>query len=143
MTQPFSQELQTFLSGRKLLLTEIPFPKALIQKHLDNNFIASLSGITQNNKPQCERCGNTFPYLFAQFPCANCQTNCTYCRNCLMMGRVSTCTPLYHWIGPPPEMDLTESVLEWSGTLSPGQQTASKRVIAAVYTRSELLVWAV
>ncbi|MDH5161272.1 DEAD/DEAH box helicase [Heyndrickxia oleronia] len=143
MTQPFSQELQTFLSGRKLLLTEIPFPKALIQKHLDNKFIAALPGITQNNKPQCERCGNTFPHLFAQFPCANCQTNCTYCRNCIMMGRVSTCTPLYHWIGPLPEMDLTEYALEWSGTLSPGQQTASKRVIEAIHTRSELLVWAV
>src|SRR5690606_27188817 len=67
----------------------------------------------------------------------------TYCRKCFMMGRVSTCTPLVSWTGPIPDMELHESPLRWNGTLSPGQQEASARVVQAIDENNELLVWAV
>ncbi|MEK5520184.1 DNA/RNA helicase, partial [Heyndrickxia sp. FSL W8-0423] len=140
MSAEFPSELQTFLTGRKLLQNEIPFPQKLITLHEKNGYISSTPGITTQ---KCERCGNTATHLFAKFPCAKCQKECTYCRNCIMMGRVSTCTPLYQWTGPAPTIKIEESPLQWDGTLSPGQRTASEKVQSAIQTKSELLVWAV
>lgn len=140
LSAEFSSELQTFLTGRKLLQNEIPFPQKLITLHEKNGYISSTPGITTQ---KCERCGNTATNLFAKFPCAKCQKECTYCRNCIMMGRVSTCTPLYQWTGPAPTIRIEESPLQWDGTLSPGQQTASEKVKTAIQTKSDLLVWAV
>lgn len=136
----FSPEIQSFLTGRMLLKDEIPFPEKLINQHQERGYIKTHPGITHQ---KCERCSNTSPHLFAQFPCSRCHNVCTYCRNCIMMGRVSTCTPLYYWTGPPPIFQTIDSPLEWDGTLSPGQQTASNKVKDAIQTKSELLVWAV
>ncbi len=58
------------------------------------------------------------------------------------MGRVSECTPLISWCGPK-LTNTTHHRLEWSGTLSKGQQLASDRVVKAVQNRDSLLVWAV
>ncbi|MCL9797465.1 DEAD/DEAH box helicase family protein, partial [Frankia sp. AgKG'84/4] len=67
----------------------------------------------------------------------------TYCRACIMMGRVSECSLLYSWSGPSFLFDIPAHVLAWEGTLSEGQRTASERVTAAVHKGEELLVWAV
>lgn len=60
-----------------------------------------------------------------------------------MMGRVTACTPLIGWNGPPPEHPLPAKILEWQGKLSEGQKAASDRVVEAVQQNNELLVWAV
>lgn len=60
-----------------------------------------------------------------------------------MMGKISECTPLISWNGPPPEQPLPANILEWDGKLSAGQQTASDRVVEAIQQNLELLVWAV
>ncbi len=62
-----------------------------------------------------------------------------------MMGRVSTCTVLYRWIGPSPmPCEKNEQpLLRWPGKLSPGQQIASEAVVNAVKSKEDLLVWAV
>ncbi|MFK4997167.1 DEAD/DEAH box helicase family protein [Bacillus sp. N9] len=61
-----------------------------------------------------------------------------------MMGRVSTCTYLYHWIGPVKSFSKTASTyLNWQGQLSIGQDHASKAVIDVIETANELTVWAV
>lgn len=140
LTTTYSPELQLFLTGRSLLQSEIPYPEELIQHHLEKGYITSSPGLT---KQTCERCGNTAAHRFASFPCANCQKPCTYCRNCIMMGRVSTCTPLYTWIGPAPPFKIKGSPLVWEGSLSPGQKTVSEKVKAAILTKSEVLIWAV
>ncbi|MEL3970953.1 DEAD/DEAH box helicase family protein [Rossellomorea oryzaecorticis] len=59
-----------------------------------------------------------------------------------MMGRVSECTPLITWTGPPPT-NHDQLIFDWQGTLSPAQQEASDRVVGAVKTNDNLLVWAV
>lgn len=136
----FSPELQHHLFGRQLLATEIPFSDEVLQTHIKEGYVAQTSGI-QNMT--CLRCGNQNKHLFYTFPCALCGQSCTYCRSCIMMGRVSECTPLYTWIGPKPDMPIPEQVMAWSGALSDGQQTASNRVKQAILKNEEVLVWAV
>jgi len=61
-----------------------------------------------------------------------------------MMGRVSTCTPLYHWTGPEPLSPSAEkTTLVWEGELSTGQLPAAEAVSKAVENRNDLLIWAV
>lgn len=90
---------------------------------------------------QCNRCGNSDSELLAVFPCARCGKKCMYCRACIMMGRVSECTPLYGWSGEMTEIVATP--LQWNGSLSDGQQVVSDRVVGAIMNNEELLVWAV
>lgn len=129
--------LRNILVGKQLLREEIPF------ELVDSPFITKRPGIEFGKKGHayCCRCGNSDPELLAEFPCAWCKKKCVYCRACIMMGRVSECTPLYGWGG-----EMTEIVaapLQWSGTLSVGQQVASDRVVEAIVSNKELLVWAV
>lgn len=141
----YSSELQQFLSGRSLLAQELPFTEDIIHDHLANGFLKANPGIQTNKKGKsCRRCANLIYRLFASFPCAICKKACYYCRKCIMMGKVSTCTSLYNWSGPPMPSIQTESCdLIWNGTLSSGQQTASDAVKQAIESRTELLVWAV
>ncbi|MFD2679299.1 DEAD/DEAH box helicase [Bacillus seohaeanensis] len=142
-TFPYAKALQLFLSGRALLLDEIPFNLTQLHNHYKNGYISYTIGLTTTPNPHCYRCGNAKPHLFAKFHCHRCQATCTYCRNCIMMGRVSECTPLIKWTGPQPLPSQQLEPLYWNGTLSEGQQTASEKVIEAVHNNSSLLVWAV
>jgi competence protein ComFA len=129
--------LRNILAGKQLLREEIPF------EIVDSPFIFKRPGIKFDKKGRahCNRCGNSDSELLAEFPCARCGKKCVYCRSCIMMGRVSECTPLYGWSGEMPEIDATP--LQWNGSLSDGQQVASDRVVEAVAHDEELLVWAV
>ncbi len=125
------------LAGKQLLREEIPF------ELVESPLISKRSGIKFDKKGRacCNRCGNSDMELLAEFPCARCGKKCTYCRACIMMGRVSECTPLYGWSGELPEIDATP--LQWKGSLSDGQRVASDRVVEAVACDEELLIWAV
>lgn len=142
---PYNRELQQILRGKQLLLENLPQPLEEIHQHYENGYITYRKGIIKTkSKTVCARCGNKDSSLFAGFPCAKCgEKECTYCRKCIMMGRVSECTPLIGWCGPEPIRELNEHPLEWTGTLSPGQQIASDHVKKAVIENRELLVWAV
>lgn len=135
---PFSSELQSYLSGRSLLIDEIPFPIQVLHEHYVNGYVSYEKGVDTG---LCHRCGNNKPHLFATFHCSRCHTQCTYCRNCIMMGRVSECTPLLRWNGPGPESPSV--TFDWSGTLSEAQKAASEQMISAIQTNTDLLVWAV
>ncbi len=138
----YNPDLQKMLTGKQLLLDELPFPLEEIQQHYENGYLVYRKGI---NHPQltCTRCGNRNPSWFAEISCSRCGEVEVYCRKCLMTGRVSECTPLISWTGPEPEFNVSNNPLEWDGRLSEGQQIASKRVVKAVEKSSELLVWAV
>lgn len=145
--QSFSTEVQRFLAGRSLLASELPFSIEKINEYVGRGLIDVTPGVIPSLKAwQCTRCANETPRLFASFPCATCNKDCMYCRNCIMMGRVSTCTMLYHWAGPNPDSasaDNGRSLLNWDGQLSEGQEAASKAAINAVNKQEELLIWAV
>jgi competence protein ComFA len=140
----FNPALQEFLTGKQLLVDELPFSLDEIQNHYENGYLTYRKAIINiGKKPACVRCGNKDLSWFASFPCARCGETCLYCRKCLMMGRVSSCSLLLGWKGPPPPTILPEQPLAWSGTLSAGQKTASDQVVGAVQHNKELLVWAV
>ncbi|HAF0292509.1 TPA: DEAD/DEAH box helicase, partial [Salmonella enterica subsp. enterica serovar Typhimurium var. 5-] len=132
------------LAGKQLLIDDLPFSLEEIQEHYDNGQLTYRKGIElENHKLKCSRCGTTDPDWFAEFPCARCGETDVYCRKCLMMGRVSGCTPLISWKGEEPGFHVDKDLLVWTGQLSEGQAIASLRVVQAVKSSSELLVWAV
>ncbi|MFO1444406.1 DEAD/DEAH box helicase [Bacillus sp. Bva_UNVM-123] len=149
----YNQELQQQLSGRQLLLDDLHCPIADIQLHYENGYLIYRKGIAyKKNKPSCVRCGNKDKRYFAKFPCAKCgEEECLYCRKCIMMGRISSCSPLLSWTGPWPFLKESlstkekncNSYLTWNGTLSKGQNIASEQVVAAINQNEEFLVWAV
>jgi competence protein ComFA len=141
---PFNPDLQLLLTGKQLILDDLPFTLEEIQQHYENGYVTYRKGIEYGrNHSTCSRCGNQEENWFAQFPCSRCQEICLYCRKCLMMGRISACTPLIGWNGPMPVHAVPESILGWKGKLSDGQQAASNDVVESVINNHELLVWAV
>ena len=140
----FNPELQKLLTGKQLLLDDIPYSLDEIQDYYQNGYLTYRKGIEYNGKqPICTRCGNKDLHWFAYFPCSRCGETCLYCRYCLMMGRISECTPLLGWNGPVPDTLLPEQVMAWQGTLSYGQMVASQHVVEAIKQNQEHLIWAV
>lgn len=141
---PYSCELQLLLTGKQLLLEDIPHPLNEIQAHYENGYVTYRKGIYYiGKKPVCMRCGNKDQQMFAIFPCSRCGENCLYCRHCIMMGRISECTPLIGWNGPALHTTLPQKIMAWTGILSEGQRVASDKVVEAIMQKKEWLVWAV
>ncbi|MBH0161702.1 DEAD/DEAH box helicase [Fictibacillus sp. 26RED30] len=143
-TFQFEKKLQQILYGKQLLFDELSFTINQIQKHYENGYVKYSTGISKtSNGYLCSRCGNEKNRLFAMFSCFRCKNdNCVYCRNCIMMGRVSQCTPLVSWIGPKVNGFL-ENNLNWNGELSSGQQLASEEFVERIGNDGEFLIWAV
>ncbi|MFC0236479.1 DEAD/DEAH box helicase [Fictibacillus phosphorivorans] len=143
-TFQYDEKLQQTLSGKSLLFDELPFTLDQIQKHYENGYVKYSPGICKtSNGYLCSRCGNEKSRLFAMFSCFRCKNdNCAYCRNCIMMGRVSQCTPLISWSGPKVKWPH-ENNLIWDGELSSGQQVASHKFADNIGSEGELLIWAV
>lgn len=140
----FDQDLQHYLTGKRLLADELPFSQDTLQTHYQNGYLKLDYGVhSTKGGTQCNRCGNNDKNLFASFNCARCHQPCTYCRHCIMMGRVSECTPLISWNGPQLRTIDHHVNLSWEGTLSKGQQLASDKVVQAIHNKTSLLVWAV
>ncbi|WP_062237752.1 DEAD/DEAH box helicase [Fictibacillus sp. FJAT-27399] len=142
---PFSAELQASLSGKLLLFEELPYSIDVIHEHYLNGCLAYEKGIEEaGGSFVCKRCGNDKPRLFSSFSCFRCkERECVYCRKCLVMGRVSQCTPLVRWCGPEVEWKVNEVRLEWEGKLSAAQRKASDELVSRVGGKGELLIWAV
>lgn len=143
---PFDQDLCLFLSGRELLLDELPFPLPLIKEHASKGFIKIEPALIMGKgKLHCQRCGSDSQALFASYHCARCQKNCHYCRRCLTMGAAKACSSLVTWTGPPllPIVDNGHSLCEWEGTLSDAQDHAAKKLVRAVQGLEDFLLWAV
>jgi competence protein ComFA len=142
---PYDKTLQQVLSGRMLLLDEMPQTSATILDHYENGYVNVHPGIIKKKYGYaCSRCGNDEEQLFASFSCYRCKSShCVYCRNCIMMGRISMCTPLFSWTGPEVDWPKSKNELKWEGELSDGQQAASDRFVEQVGKRGELLIWAV
>ncbi|HEX7064423.1 MAG TPA: DEAD/DEAH box helicase [Bacillales bacterium] len=140
----FSKPLQHFLQGKQLLLDELPFSLELIHEHYLHGYAAYSAGIiSENGQYACHRCGNHVQRRFGSFPCSRCGEICIYCRECIMMGRVSMCTPLVCWCGPEALDSDQDRPLAWGGELSASQLKASDRLVSAVGKGEELLIWAV
>lgn len=159
-TQPrpsFSEELQSFLYGRECLIEELPFPAEIIERNREIGAVALVPGIEIrpasasifSAKPRfrCRRCGNDHPDFFSAYSCARCRKTCVYCRRCLSMGVVKSCSLLATWIGPAPSAPLFKTkngrLCEWKGALSELQRQAAEKLAAAVQRKQSFLIWAV
>jgi len=141
----FSKQLQLFLIGRALLIEEVPFSLEEIHEHVKHGYIRYIPGqkMSQDKKEIiCQRCCNTDLSYFAEMYCSRCHSKCLYCRRCIMMGRVSTCTPLLIWVADPPLFTFP-NCLKFEGKLSPLQKKASNKVIKTIVEGGNLLLWAV
>lgn len=139
----FHRDLQRLLVGRLLLLEEIPFSLEVIHDHGVHGYIRYEKGIlVEGREYVCQRCRNSASHLFGTFPCARCGEACVYCRQCIMMGRVSQCTPLVRWKGPDPSFSFPDA-LRWRGQLSYAQEEAAERIVATIEEKTDLLIWAV
>ncbi|SDN02312.1 competence protein ComFA [Fictibacillus solisalsi] len=141
----FNTTLQAELAGKLLLLDELSLSLNEVHDHYDHGYIRYNKGIdNEQGKWKCNRCGNNEPRLFASFSCYRCkEMQCVYCRNCIMMGRVSQCTPLVSWIGPSLNWKDRNCESVWEGMLSSAQENASLRLEEKIGVKDELLIWAV
>lgn len=148
MTNTFDPSVRDFLAGRIWLRLHTPFPIETIDAHITSRHIKTIQGITSTKayahqtKHFCNRCENTLLSRFTTFDCAKCEGPCTYCRHCLKMGRVSTCTELIVWNGEQP-IYPTAHIIAWQGTLTPRQQKASNELTASNSKRIPHLIHAV
>jgi competence protein ComFA len=141
-TSPTFYELQKMLTGKQLMLEELPFSKDEIQQYHDHGYLLYRKGFNRKEMT-CTKCGTTGSSWFAELPCTRCGKVELYCRKCLMMGRISECTTLISWAGPDLKFRVVDKPLLWDGQLSAGQAAASQQVLEAVKNSAELLVWAV
>lgn len=145
-----NEQLQQFLTGRIWLRAHTPFPREVIDDHIRSGHIHLKPGIEtiqshsifQSNKYICNRCHNTNPSLFYSFPCSRCNKTCTYCRHCIRMGRVSSCSELMTWAKKPAN-GTKKDVFNWSGQLTPLQQKASEELLCSVQNNQSHLLHAV
>ncbi|SFQ24535.1 DEAD/DEAH box helicase family protein [Salibacterium halotolerans] len=131
-------------SGKELLQEEMDIDSRTLNELLITGWIQARPGLLPRKTGyRCRRCGNSRRNRFGVVSCARCGRDCAYCRHCVQMGRICACSILYSWTATPVYSKAEEPVLQWQGTLSPGQQRASRAVVQAVENKSELLVWAV
>ncbi|NYF23916.1 DEAD/DEAH box helicase [Sporosarcina sp. JAI121] len=148
MANTFDPSVRDFLAGRIWLRLHTPFPIETIDAHIQSQHIKTIPGIkttkTYANQTRhiCNRCENTIQSRFTTFDCAKCEGPCTYCRHCLKMGRVSTCTELIVWNAEQP-IYPTNHTLAWQGILTPRQQQASNELTESNTKRIPHLIHAV
>lgn len=137
-------QLANKFDGKLLLRNEIPIAPSKFNNLLKYHLFTSQSSIKKSCfQIRCIRCNNNKHSLFGMFPCAKCHNTHLYCRKCIMMGRVSECEMLYSWSGPRFRWPKHRAACTWDGELTFFQRHASKRVVQAIETKTELLVWAV
>jgi len=145
------QQVTQFLTGRIWLREHAPFPREVIDAHIESGHIHLKPGIDshqstflfwQLKKYVCNRCHNSNQTLFHTFDCARCNKKCVYCRHCIRMNRVSSCSELILW-NKEPAHGVKLHEFNWSGTLTPLQQKASEELLTSVERNESHLLHAV
>ncbi|WP_088809730.1 MULTISPECIES: DEAD/DEAH box helicase [Listeria] len=105
--------------------------------HLEN-YEALPSIVETDVSPFCFRCGNNQAERFANLP-----SNERYCRNCLLMKRVSSLQKFYYQKPAETERIYFEAPLMWEGVLSFAQQRGADAILNAIQEQKSLLLWSV
>lgn len=135
------QVIPDFLIGRIWIKDHMPFSEQVMSKLIQRNIVQTIQGISMHPVLKCNRCHNTNRAFFATFRCAKCQKTCIYCRHCIRMGRIASCTTLVTWIGNTNKRYYKKShQFQWQGTLTDQQQKAAHELIKSLQqNRSHLL----
>ncbi|MDQ0429019.1 competence protein ComFA [Planomicrobium stackebrandtii] len=134
------KQIEEFLTGRVWLRNFTPFTKEQIDKAVSDGSVSVSPGITDGR--QCARCLEKSTKKIVPFFCAACNAICYYCRHCIKMGRISSCTELITWALPSTISPQSHS-FHWNGSLTPLQQRASQEVQASLLQKNDHLVYAV
>ena len=138
------QQAQT-LSGKRLLRSEIQLSEIEFEYLLSTAQLTPIPSILKSKLTnECHRCYNEDMSKFGTIPCALCGLTHLYCRNCIQMGHITECQPLYEWTGSEPGWEVNPEPLTWEGKLSSFQQEAAEVAVSAIRNgQAELLLWAV
>lgn len=134
------EDLQAFLTGRIWLRDFTPFTEEAVDKAINDGLIEVRNGISENL--ECARCLEKSPEKIVSFNCAKCDGLCYYCRHCIRMGRVSSCTELITWKQPHTTFPYSHS-FQWNGELTELQQQASEELRDSLHLNRSHLVYAV
>lgn len=130
--------------GKLLLAEEYDLPREVFLQLVELQILSPVIPIRKTFfTTKCMRCHNGKKYLFATIDCARCQKRHLYCRNCIHMGRVMECTPLYEWTGESIVWPNYEKPCSWEGELTPTQHKAAMRMQEATIQNQTILTWAV
>ncbi|WP_138419485.1 DEAD/DEAH box helicase [Aquibacillus sediminis] len=142
---PFNDDHASQFHGKLLIREEIPLDDPTFRSYLINQLFTAIPSIEKHLwGHRCRRCGTRAKRHFAPIPCARCDETHVYCRNCIEMGRVLACEPLYYWTGPSPNWSQQDHACHWDGNLTTYQQHASDQIVKSMTTpKAELLCWAV
>ncbi|MFS0750794.1 DEAD/DEAH box helicase [Oceanobacillus sp. 1P07AA] len=134
-----------YFSDKLLLEEEIPLPMKCLQTLISTHQLIPVKTIIRKGLSiQCVRCGNKNRNFFSTYPCSLCNQNHFYCRNCIQMGKISECKPLYQWNGSRGKHAFHNNPLTWEGKLTHAQQVASNSLVKAIQREEkEFLIWAV
>ncbi|WP_173915609.1 DEAD/DEAH box helicase [Halobacillus sp. Marseille-Q1614] len=131
------------LSGKLLTRDELSCSSEELNGLLNQSILQITPSIYKNSVQKfCYRCGADKPYLFGIFLHAACKKECTYCRNCIQMGRIIECECLYAGSSLV-EWTKHDGPCKWDGELMLAQKKAAEEIRETIETKSELLVWAV
>lgn len=134
--------IQDFLVGRIWIKDHTPFPQPIIDTLIRHGILQTTKGIDIKPILKCNRCHNTNPAFFTTFQCAKCGENCIYCRHCIRMGRIASCTTLVSWANKQSHYSKRH-VFEWEGTLTEQQQQAAHELIESLKQKRSHLIHAV
>ena len=143
-------QIREFFAGRIWIRETIPFPKRKMDCYLKNGYLKMIPGIVEKScklLPKktltCNRCKNTKQIEFINYHCARCEKVCSYCRHCINMGRVTSCTELVLWNGPDIFFPYRNNRLRWNGQLTKGQKLAASQLESSVLINRNHLLHAV
>ncbi|WP_342559415.1 DEAD/DEAH box helicase [Metasolibacillus sp. FSL K6-0083] len=139
--------LVNLMEGRIMRREDLPFGQEVIESYIKRGFFKTHEAISVTNsfwrrRYRCERCFNEEQRKFIHFYCAKCEQTCTYCRHCIVMGRISSCTQLLTW-GRSFFRALKKHQFNWAGTLTKLQQQASLELASSIMNKRSHLLHAV
>ncbi|MFP3917219.1 DEAD/DEAH box helicase family protein [Lysinibacillus telephonicus] len=143
-------QIRDFFIGRIWTRVNTPFPQEKIEKYIEQNYFNKKPGISINRsigifnrkRYKCNRCHNEQQNEFVQYDCARCNKICVYCRHCINMERITSCTDLLLWNGPKPKVKKTHELV-WSGAFTDLQSTAAQQLIESLKENRNHLLHAV
>ncbi|WP_238600744.1 DEAD/DEAH box helicase [Metasolibacillus meyeri] len=140
-------KIANFMEGRIMRRDDLLYPPNLIDTYIKKGLFIEHEAILVTrsllkNHYSCNRCLNTDQAKFIHYQCAKCQQICTYCRHCITMGRVASCSQLLTWNGPSSRRQIKHQ-LNWTSTLTELQVKASQELTDSIMQKRSHLLHAV
>lgn len=143
-------KIRDFFIGRIWTRTNTPFPQEKIENYFEQNYFKIKQGISIKQSKgffhrkiyKCNRCHNEQQNEFIYYDCARCEKVCVYCRHCINMGRITSCSDLLVWNGPEPKLRRTH-VLDWKGDFTETQSIAAQQLTDSIKEKQNHILNAV